>query len=381
MRQVLGIAAIGMLAGVAACTDYVTQSGAPPAPPTGLTYELEPSGDPTAPSGIILRWNAENDPNLSAYNVYSRADSTAPYDLRASTTSPSFHDDGKPDLQYRVTAEAQDQAESDPSASITVDERLRLPAPTALTSISLNAAIHLDWTDNAYLADPAGFWHYRIYSTSYDLDHNACGTSWSLEGTTVAPTFLVGAMANGQPRCFGISAVTIEGFESLWSPLRNDTPRPDAKSQIVFTQAGDALHSGFRFFLDANNDGQASPLELGIITTGSSPQIDFTITNVGGVLQLAPVRSNTQVQMIGTTPVTDITDIDIAPVSGYSHAAVPAQPGFGYVFQMDEGDGFYRYGALRVVALGTNYVVFDWSYQTDPGNPELLRQYPVHRVR
>lgn len=376
MRQML----VGtvMLVGVAACTDYTTSTrGLPPAPPAGLFYELEPSGNPTAPSGIILRWTAESDPNLTAYNVYSRADSNAGYDLRGTTTSPSFHDDGQPDLQYYVTAVGQDNAESDPSNGITVDERLRLPAPAALSSISLNAAIHLDWTDNAYQADPAGFWHYRVYSTSYDLDHNTCGTSWSLEGTTVAPTFLVGAMPNGQPRCFGVSAVTIEGFESLWSPLRFDTPRPDAKSQIVFTQAGDATHSGFRFFLDANNDGQAGPLELGIITTGSSPLIDFTIgVDNSGNLQLAPVRANTQVQQIGTTPISDLTDIDIAPASGYAHAPLLAKPGFGYVFQMNEGDGFFRYGAVRVVALGTNYVVFDWAYQTDPGNPELVRQLP-----
>ncbi len=373
-RTIVGAAATLLLAGVAACTDYVSAHGAPPPAPSGLTYELEPSGDPTAPSGIILRWTAESNENLSAYNVYSRADSFSQFDLRGTTTSPSFHDEGQPDLQYYVTAVGQNNAESDASSAITVDERLRLPAPTALSSISLNAAVHLDWTDNAFQADPTGFWHYRVYSASYDLNHNTCGSDWSLEGTTIAPTFLVGAMPNGTPRCFGVSAVTIEGFESLWSPLRNDTPRPDAKSQIVYTQAGDATHSGFRFFLDANNDGQAGPLELGIITAGSSPQIDFTITtDASGNLQLSPVRSNTQVQQIGTTPISDLTSIDVAPETGYSHTAVLAKPGFGYVFQMNEGDGFFRYGAVRVVALGTNYVVFDWSYQTDPGNPELVR--------
>ena len=40
---------------------------------------------------------------------------------------------------------------------------------------------------------------------------------------------------------------------------------------------------------------------------------------------------------------------------------------------MNENDGFYRYGAVRVVAVGPDYVIFDWSYQPDRGNPELLR--------
>jgi hypothetical protein len=30
------------------------------------------------------------------------------------------------------------------------------------------------------------------------------------------------------------------------------------------------------------------------------------------------------------------------------------------------------YGAIRVTAVGPNYIIFDWSYQTDPGNPELV---------
>jgi hypothetical protein len=46
-------------------------------------------------------------------------------------------------------------------------------------------------------------------------------------------------------------------------------------------------------------------------------------------------------------------------------------PGYGYVFQMSGGDGFARYGAVRVTHASADYMIFDWSYQTDPGNPEL----------
>ena len=47
-------------------------------------------------------------------------------------------------------------------------------------------------------------------------------------------------------------------------------------------------------------------------------------------------------------------------------------PGFGYVFEMDGGDGFKRYGALRVTHVGQDFLIVDWAFQTDPGNPELL---------
>lgn len=374
MRRVMGTFLKAVLATVSvACTDYVTSEGIGPAAPTGLTYQLEPSGDPYHPNGLILRWDADSDPNIAVYNVYSRASTNDAFGLRGSTTSPSFHDDGTPHLEYYVTAEGQGGTESSPSSSVLIDERLRLPAPLNLTSLSLDQAIHLSWTDNAFQTDPAGFWNYRVYSTSYDLDNNTCGTAWTLEGTTVAPTFLAGALVNGSPRCFGVSAVTIEGFESLWSSLRYDTPRPDAVNQIVYTQASDATHSGFRFFLDANNDGQAGPLELGIITAGSSAQVDFTLTkDASNNLLLTPVRSTTGVRQYGTGVISSLTDVDIAPVSGYSHAPIIAQPGFGYVFAMNDGV-FAKYGALRVTAIGPDYVIFDWSYQTDAGNPELLR--------
>jgi hypothetical protein len=355
------------------CTDYVTE-GIAPAAPTNLSYQLEPSGDPLFPSGLLLKWDADLDGLVAVYHVYSRGTAGDPFVLRGTTTSASFHDAGPPHLEYYVTAEDQSGLESAASASIVVDERLRLPASLSLTSTSLNQAIHLRWNDNPYQSDPAGFWHYRVYSTTYDLDNNLCGTSWSLEGTTVAAAFLVGALANGSPRCFAVSAVTIEGFESLWSPLRYDTPRPDARALVLYTTAGDPLRAGFRFFLDANNDGLVGPLELGLIGAGSSPNMDFTLAaGTGGALLLTPARVNTDLRMWATGTITDLTDMDIAPVGGYARTAIAAQPGRGYVFRMNENDGFYRYGALRMVATGPDYIIFDWSYQTDPGNPELLR--------
>ena len=82
--------------------------------------------------------------------------------------------------------------------------------PTGLISTTLNQAVALTWTDNSFQADPANFQNYRIFSTDYDLDNDVCG-SWRLEGTTVAPEFIVGALANGAPRCFSVSAMSVSG--------------------------------------------------------------------------------------------------------------------------------------------------------------------------
>ncbi len=84
-----------------------------------------------------------------------------------------------------------------------------------------------------------------------------------------------------------------------------------------------------------------------------------------------PVRTGTEIALYSQQAIADLTSIDLAPVTGYSPAALQALPQFGYVFQMEAGDQFARFGAIRVTHVGQDYMIFDWSYQTDPGNPEL----------
>ncbi len=361
---------------LAACseTQFVGGGGSQIAPPTNLAYTVEPSGTPGAPDGVLLTWDFDNDPNLASWNVYSRGSTSESYRLRGTTTSNSFHDAGVPHLQYFVTAEDLDGDESASSNVVTVDERLALDKPTTLTSTTLSGAIALTWSDNAYLSDPTHFRIYRVYSTSYDLDLNLCGTGWSLEGTTVAPEFVSGALTNGVPRCFAVSAVSLEGFESLWSPLRSDTPRPDARNVVVYARQSQDAGSGFRFWRDFNGNVQADSGELGLVQSGSSPLNDFSVErDVAGDLYLTPVRAGTGVAVYGSAPVADLTNIDYAPNITYGTGGIQALPGWGYVFESDGGDGFARYGAVRVSHVGQNFLILDWAFQTDHGNPELLR--------
>jgi hypothetical protein len=366
------------LVGVVACSQSQYLSpGALVNVPSNLTYTVEPSGTPGAPSGVLLQWDNDLDANLAVWHVYSRGSASGSYGLRGSTTSNSFHDEGLPHLQYYVTAEDVDGNETAPSNVVTVDERLALDQPATLSSTSLNGAIALTWSDNPYLSDPAGFSAYRVYSASYDLDQNLCGVTWSLEGTTVAPEFVSGALTNGVPRCFAVSAVSVEGFESLWSPIRSDTPRPDARNILLYARQVQDPGSGFRFWQDLNANGSAEAGELGLVTSGSSSLADFSVErDPSGALFLTPVRAGTGVELYGSAPVADLTSIDVAPNVTFSPAAIEALPGWGYVFETDGGDGFNRYGAVRVTHVGQNFLILDWSFQTDPGNPELLRMRP-----
>jgi hypothetical protein len=174
-----------------------------------------------------------------------------------------------------------------------------------------------------------------------------------------------------------VSAISIEGYESLWSPLRNDTPRPDAYNVLLKALDADPATAGFRFWLDANANHAVNPGELGVVMSGASATADFQVVHTAGGIFLQPVRTGTTMQAYGTVPVDGLTSIDYAPVGGYATTALLAQPGRGYVFQMSglggAADTYYRYGALRVSAVGPDYVIVDWAFQTDPGNPELVR--------
>lgn len=368
------VLALLLLMVTVACRDeiFVPGGGAPPAP-QNLTYELEPSGDPDRPLGILLFWDDVTDPDLSSYRIYSRGSSTGSFGLRGSTTSNSFHDNGVPHLQYLVVAVDDVGNESSSSNVITVDERLQLDRPAWLRSISLDGSIHLTWDDSPYLTAPTRFKWYRVYSTGYDLDNGLCGTSWLLEGTTVAAEFLASAMANGVPRCFGVSAVSREGYESLWSPLWQDTPRPDARNTLAFAYDENQAQSGFRFWQDLNADGRAQAAELGRVLDGNRTDIDFWVYRdpSDSTLWLVPEFTGTRMRLYSTSPLDDLTSIDFAPIAGYTRDMIQAVPGYGYVFEIVEGTTL-RYAALRVTHVGRDYLIFDWSFQTDPGNPELV---------
>ncbi|HXL07619.1 MAG TPA: hypothetical protein VN964_11895 [Gemmatimonadales bacterium] len=367
-RYILAVA--GVL-GIA-CQNNTTNVSGSLAPPQNLGYQLDASGDPNAPAGILLVWEdlpSADRAALAFYGVYSRASTSGSFQLRGETSSNTFHDNGVPQLQYAVTAVDLNGDESDRSNIITVDERLRLQAPDTLGSISLNQAIHLGWADNA--AQDTTFKWYRVYSASYNLDADSCGT-WYLEGETVSNEFLASLLTNGAPRCFGVSAISKQGYESLWSPLRQDTPRPDARNVLVYAFESQPAQSGFRFWNDGNGNGIGDPGELGLVQAGNRTDIDFWVhlQASDSTLWIVPEFAGDSMQLYSTQPIADLTSIDFAPAGGYTRNMYQAVPGYGYVFQRNEA-GAYHYAALRVTAVSRQYVIFDWSAQTDPGNPEL----------
>src|SRR5437773_2059323 len=368
LRHLLLVVA-GLTAG--ACQNNTVSNGTGTLPPPkNLSYELDASGDPNQPAGIRLAWDDVQSSDLASYRVYSRGSTSGSFLLRGETTSNTFHDNGVPHLQYYVTAVDVGGGESNPSNGVTVNEYLQIGAPPSLTGITLDSAIHLDWPDTP---DFARFKWYRVYRSDYNLGQNLC-VNWTLEGTTVSREFLAAQLPNGVTRCFGVSAIDTLGYESLWAPVWLDTPRPDARN--VLARASGGTHdaqSGLRFGDDPNGSGHGDAGELGLVQSGSRTDIDFVIhvNSADSTLWIVPVFTGASAQLYSASPIADLTSIDLAPASGYSRDSLLARPGFGYVFELVDGSVLH-YGALRMTHVSRQYVIFDWSVQTNPGNPDLV---------
>ncbi len=357
-----------VLVGLVACAATGTTTPIDPTAPTNLSFQLTPSGDPNAPLGILLTWIPPSDGRAATFDIYGQSNASG-WIRRATTTSPSFHDAGVPQSQYYVAAIDGQGAEMGRSAIVTVNMANRLPAPLGLSSITLNGAIQLGWSDNALQSGGSTFDHYRVYSSGYSSAQATCILPWYLEGSTVSDAFLVGNLTNGTTRCFAVSAISVDGHESIWSDARLDTPRLDARSVLVYVAEVRSDSAAFVF------DDQTAK-KFGVVGATTRSDADFTVSRLSdGTVWLIPGRSGSMLRAYATTTLPDLTSIDRAPVSGYQATSIQALPGMGYVFRLDEADGTH-YGAVRVQYVAKDFLVFDWAYQTGVGNVELSAGKP-----
>ena len=123
---------------------------------------------------------------------------TAQWQLRATTTSPTFHDAGVPEAQYYVTTRDANGNELAQSTIVTIDlVASRLPAPLGL---GVDLAQRGDSTGVA-AATRSTRRTARSTTTASTRRHTTRARrvhrDWVVEGTTVSDAFLAGNLANG----------------------------------------------------------------------------------------------------------------------------------------------------------------------------------------
>ena len=371
LRRFAGLLVV--LTGVTACEDTLVvgpDGGAAPDAPRAfsafyyagavtLTWELGPF------------WNGES------FRVYGKRATDANYFSIAEVTNCQNAVCTYSDINvtpgraydYYVAAVGRNGVETATDRAIRVDVPQPIPpaVPSNLEAIALDNAVYLRWADVG--RDSPDFSFYRVYLELPDGP--------ALVGETDSPAFFDRLAPNGSTTRYSVSSVDDQGHESGLSAIVAGTPRPDFHGEVVYDFFDQPAVSGFRFQADENTNP---------IVSGSDAGRHFRLeTDANGWWLVPGPGARVYPDGFITTalrcgPAADATCVELtsAPTSGYIAADVGIVPQTTYVLQVPGDDGQYRYAAIRVELVGFDQnddalMIFDWSYQLQPGNPMLSR--------
>ncbi|HEX7320565.1 MAG TPA: hypothetical protein VF399_09460 [bacterium] len=219
--------------------------------------------------------------------------------------------------------------------------------PRGLTSVTGDEEVMLYW----YANNEPDLEAYRIYR-SYDPEG-----PYYLIGETNFDYFLDYGLENGLTYFYAITAFDENGNESdLSYELVFDTPRPEGYNIRLYDVDEYPVYAGWDF----------SEYEI-VSWNYSQSDIYYDYDSPSDIPYLLVYKSGGLIQDMGYTESMD--DITYAPDQGWSPSGVvEAVEGHTYVFWTWDN----HFAKLRVTEVGPEHMVFDWAYQIDPGNPELV---------
>ncbi len=238
-------------------------------------------------------------------------------------------------------------------------------APRGLFSITGDNAVRLVWLANTE-PDVAGYdiwWNY-----SYEGEYTYLGSVAHAAGIYEYEYLDTGAV-NSVTYFYAVTAYDHSGNQSELSvELVKDTPRPEGTA-VTLTNA-----------LDPSGLATAGfDLSTQRIVAGDDPAADFHFEYYvdGGwehfVLLTGEVGGNgldVQIQDMGWTSGFD--EIGYAPPAGWSASgAVEAIREHTYVLLTRDGANGY-YAKIRLAVVTPSHITFDWAFQADPWNQELV---------
>jgi hypothetical protein len=375
-KMVLVLAGAVLLAG---CDDHDTilvpvAGPLPPAPPVGLEAGYYNRA-------VTLYWNLAAGWDGETFLVFGKRVEDNSFFLIADVTSCSEGSCEYTDtnivaaVTYDYYVAALDsrtgfETDSDRTVRVAVPTFAPPPVPTNLEVVALDATNYIRWNDDPRAA--GDFSAYRVY-----LLADGGGTP-TLLGESDSPGFLDALAENGLTYRYAVSSVDVYGHESGNSFGAQGTPRPDFTGELIYSFADDPALSGFRF----SESDQLDP-----IVPGASPERHFRLETDASGWWLVPGPSASVVpQGVFTTQLkcgvaadAQCLDWTTAPPSGYVSADIAVDPELTYMWRVADGAGSFRFGAVRVSLLGADQtgaslMIFDWAYQLQAGNPQLIRK-------
>lgn len=245
-------------------------------------------------------------------------------------------------------------------------------APHGVYTVTGDGLVEIFWDE----VDDGGLEGYRVYrSMNPEGPYHRIGSS--------ADTYHVDdEVVNGNTYYYAVTAYDHWGYESeLSHALIYDTPRPSGTGLVLEDEDATAGidFSGYYDAMVVPWDDVAADAFL--FWDGVGYAMASTDVLVGEYVY------GTDLQHWG--PVDHLDEIDYAPEGGWTTAVadtVSLIEGHAYLVWTWEN----HFAKFRVRAIGYDYVVLDWAYQNDEGNPELVvlaggdegaPRYAGHRAR
>lgn len=367
------LAVLILIAGLSACGDdylFYPEGDAPATPRNVDAYYYN--------RAVYVTWELAPSWNEEVFNVYGKRTTDAEYFWIAQVTNCSEGLCSYTDVNivagqtYLYYVGAYDEytgleTESDYSVEVYVPQPIPPAIPAGMEIVALDGANYLRWSDNARNADDFSF--YRVYLAGAD------GTDFLL-GETDSEGFLDQLALNGETYSYFVTSLDDQGHESLGSAVASGTPRPDFSGEWVYAYSDLPSQAGFRFEVDES---------VYPIVDGGSARRHFRLEVDGQGWWLVPGPGaqiydgfwETTALKCGVGSDADCFSLDIAPLTGYTSADMPLNPQATYVMRVIGDDDGQHYGAMRIALLGYDQngyaiMIFDWAYQLQAENPNLV---------
>jgi len=220
-------------------------------------------------------------------------------------------------------------------------------APRGVRSVTGDTEVMLIWYENTE-PDLAGYRVYRSLAPE--------GYYYEI-GETNLDYFLDFGLENGQTYFYAITAFDWDGNESELSyELVYDTPRPEGYNEKLFDCYYYPDYAGWNF------SGYS-------VVAFDHPSCDFYYgyDEVDEASYFFIGRTGGLIQDFGYTESLD--EITYAPDGGWSPTGI-VEAILGHTYIIWTWDN--HFAKIRVVGISPDQTVFDWAYQIDPGNPELV---------